>query len=291
MTDRIKNISRLIFFVVLFIIFNGLCIYYEKYTANNLSSVSARYDKASISPKQIEKALLNQSSASQSGITDITLWNRLKKETIQSTVTKLKQETHVIEVYGDMSKVLPMTFLCGNYVYGKDITGCVLDMETAYQLFGSTDIINNIVLWKGKKYYVRGVVKAKDTIMLIQISDDNYLFSNVEAVCSEKVKHRIADNEGCQLKNMLTDHGAPEPDAVIDGVLTLWIIHIICHLPLWMIVITAIILMFKDTFRLRPSKALFLLSAAGTMLITLNHTIFITGWGLSYLLLSYVFSC
>ncbi len=267
MLYKIRSHFSLILCSFLFIVSMGVSIHYEKYAERTLSSVSIRYDKAAVTPKQIDNIFEKVKHDSQTGLQDMTLWNRRKNELIQSNITNIPLQTNIIEVYGDMSQVCPANFVCGNYVYENDADGCVLASKMAYQLFGCTDIINNTIIWMGKKYSVRGVVKSKDTMMLIQVPDKNYLYSNVEAVYPKKVKQNIADNEGIQLKNLLAENGLPSPNAIIDGVLITWFLHILCNLPLWIIVLAAAILMIKRTCNIHNSIALLVLYGTGTILM------------------------
>jgi hypothetical protein len=242
-------------------------MYYLQYTQNNLGTVSVRYDKASISPKQIEQIISSLNKDHKTGLQGITLWNRLNKETIESKITELPVNVNVIEVYGDMSCILPINFLNGNYVYKDDEEGCVLDAETSFKLFGTTNAVNNTVIWKDKKYTVRGVAAARDTMMLVQCADRYSLYSNAEAYYPSKYAWKIADNQGRQFSDLLLDNGLPEPDAVIDGVLDLWLLHIICWLPLWTVAFYGAFLLIKCTYKMHNSKILFVLSGIGAFLM------------------------
>ncbi len=279
MIDKLKRNFPLLLLGFLFLAFSVLCMYYLQYTQNNLGTVSVRYDKASISPKQIEHIKSRMKKDHKTGLQGITLWNRMNKETIANKITELPVNVNVIEVYGDMSRILPMNFLSGNYVYEDDKKGCVLDAETSFKLFGTTNAVNNTVIWKDKKYTVRGVAAAKDTMMLVQSVDRNSHYTNAEAYYPAKCAWKIADNQGKQFSDLLHDNGLPQPDAVIDGVLNLWILHIICKLPLWIVTFYGAILLVKCTYKMRYTRILFVLSGIGTLLI-LSVMLHVTGFSI-----------
>jgi hypothetical protein len=253
---------------ILFLFFYYNSTYYLDYIKENLSETSARYEKATVSPKVMEKALENIKS-NTSEYPQITLWNRLMNESIESKLVESKVETNVIEAYGDMSLILPMTYIQGNYVYPGDFKGCVLDAKTAYNLFGTVNALNNRVIWKGKEYVVRGVVRAKDTMMLIQISDKDYLFSNMEALYQKRGNSHIIDNQEQSLKDLLTLNGAKEPDAVIDGGILCWKLGIISKLPMWILVIIIIVLLIKMTVQNRRSPLRCIIYVVATIIISL----------------------
>lgn len=228
--------------IFIFIVFTGLGIYNAGFVKENLSCVSARYDTASVSPVALKKAMNKLTDSDKTTLPKITLWNRLKKETIQNPTNHLTIDTNVIQVSGDISLIIPMKLISGNYVYENDDKGCVLDTKTAFKLFGTTQAVNDQVVWNGKTYVVRGVVKAEDTILMLQINNNNYLFSNIEALYQNNIKKNIADNDALHMKNLLIQTGYKEPDAIIDGVQVSWLLHFLCQLPLLLLgIITAVL--------------------------------------------------
>jgi hypothetical protein len=134
------------------------------------------------------------------------------------------------EVSGDMSRIIPMSFIQGNYVYPFDRKGCVLDSTTAYGLFGTIEALNNIVIWKNQEFIIRGIVKAKDKMMLIQVPEENHNYANLEAVYSSQNNNSI-DNQGQLLKDFLVQSGLPAPEAVLDGDFTVKILWDVYLLP------------------------------------------------------------
>lgn len=270
MTETKKRKLLLVLFVLLFTVFLGLSNYFQKYAENNLSNVSARYNTASITPRNVALAVDNQEKVASGDVPDITLWNRLQKEDITGKVTGNSVKVNIIEANGDMSQIIPMTFMEGNYTYIGDENGCVLDEKTAYELFGTTKAVNDIVNWKDKEYVVRGVVKARDTMMLLQLPGEDHPYSNVEAVYLNNQKKSVIDNQGQLLEDFLVQNGMPEPDGMFDGNEMAWLLGIICHLPLWIIGIQIILLLIKRTCELKKSIIMCVTFSALTLLISLT---------------------
>lgn len=271
MSEKKLKYLLLIIFSFLFIAFFELSSYFGKYAEDNLSAVSARYHTASISPKAVAAAIANKHKDSNEDIPEITLWNRLAKESIRNKTTGINTVTNIIETSGDMSQTIPMTFINGNYTYKDDGKGCVLDSKTAYQLFGTTNVLNNIVIWKEKEYIVRGVVKAKDTMMIFQILDEDHLYSNLEAVYqSKRIKsmNDIIDNQGKLLEDFLVQNGMSQPDGVFDGAEIVWYLNLICRLPLWIIGIQLVLLLVRKTYQLKKSIIMCITFSTATLLIS-----------------------
>lgn len=241
---------------LLFLLFSGFGMYYIRLVQDNLATASARYEQASVSPRMMSSALENFQYSTGMNEPSITLWNRLEKETVSSGITELPVETNVIETYGDMSQVLPMTFVDGNYAYVDDEEGCVLDTKTAYDLFGTVNAVNNIVVWKSKQYVVRGVAKEKDTMMAIEVADEDHLYNNIEADFKKKGSKMIVDNQGQLLKDMLVTNGMPEPKTIIDGNRVSWLLSLLYHLPMWILAFALILVLVKYTYRMRGSITL-----------------------------------
>lgn len=261
--------KRLYFCALLFVVLTGFNLHYEKYAWNNLSAISARYNKEAVSPELITEALDNLAAVSDTDIPKVTLWNRQKNEIIHNQSTGAKIYANVIEVNGDMTQVIPMTFTSGNTVDREDGMGCVLDTKTAFQLFGTTDALNNTVLWNNCKYIVRGVVKAKDTVLLIQLSDKKHLYSNVEAQYQKETAGSKVKDNGSRLSNLLVENGLNQPDAIIDGELISWLLHIFCTLPVWIFGFYTAFLLIKYTAGIRISAISCILCSFAVALILL----------------------
>lgn len=223
--------------VILFLLFAKAGMYCRNFIKSNLSSVSARYQAASVPVKDILKLNENFENNPYFNLPDITLWNLNNYETVFNKMTNITSKTNVIEVFGDMSQVMPMKFIQGNYIYSFDPKGCVLDTQTAYNLFGTTDVMGNIVVWDEKEYIVRGVIRAKEEMMLIQISEEGHLYQNVEAVYGEGEDSDSPDDQGKLFEELLAQGGLPRPDAVIDGDVISKLLGLIYLLPIWIVII------------------------------------------------------
>ena len=66
----------------------------------------------------------------------------------------------VFEYYGDISRLQLCRFRYG--YWPGDEKGCVIDEGTAHALWGSSDVLGQMIQWNEKTWYVCGVVEGKE---------------------------------------------------------------------------------------------------------------------------------
>lgn len=59
-------------------------------------------------------------------------------------------------------------FSCGAQLHTEDVSGCLLDSDTMYTLFGTGHPSGQVVLWQGRQYTVRGILHSEQPLMVIQ---------------------------------------------------------------------------------------------------------------------------
>lgn len=116
---------------------------------------------------------LYASCYSAQGIISITFENR--------TVERV----NAIGVGGDFFTLHPLTLVAGSY-FGEDSLmqdGIVIDEELAWQLFGSSDVVDQMVTIGGIPHYIRGVIK-KDTGRIRKAAglDESYVYLSYDSL-------------------------------------------------------------------------------------------------------------
>ncbi len=251
-------------YTLLFLVFSLLSMKYGKYTEDYLSGTSARYEKEAITPGEIDGALESRKEAGEE-VLELTLWNRLKKEKAENSLTGLQTETNVIEVYGTMTQVIPMKFLYGGAVLKEDVHMCVLDSVTAWNLFGTVNAVGNQIIQNEETYTVKGIIKAEDMVMIIPEADTKHKFFNLEADYLEKGM-KSTESQGQQLKNFLRNNNLPEPDTVIDGSFQSYILSGFYHLALWILAGQLLYLLVSAALLFKNNKALCFLAGLTAIL-------------------------
>lgn len=91
------------------------------------------------------------------------------KEQIDQTVTDpdlgRSVQTHVVSLYGSSESVLPVAPVLD----ADDAAGCLVAKNTAWQLFGSTDVVGQTICVDTNVYTIRGIVMIPATGVYVQI--------------------------------------------------------------------------------------------------------------------------
>ncbi|WP_167957060.1 ABC transporter permease [Anaerosporobacter faecicola] len=138
-------------------------------------------------------------------VPEITAYEMEEHKTVTNKKYGKEKATTKYLVYGNMQQILPLQIYRGNYVYENDYEGCILDKETAYELFGSMDILGQQVeveetilqkrtgVTEGENsgtedkqqqttssvkrvYYVRGILDTSHPVFMVQARSDQTTF-------------------------------------------------------------------------------------------------------------------
>ncbi len=83
----------------------------------------------------------------------------------------LNREREVTVVYKDFDSEL--LFQSFNTLSGEDKSGCLLDEETMYTLFGTAVGVGQTVTFDEEEYIVRGVIKDDIPVMVINYREED----------------------------------------------------------------------------------------------------------------------
>ncbi|MDF2543431.1 MAG: hypothetical protein K0S47_3149 [Herbinix sp.] len=151
------------------------------YIKEHYTTVSVRMKTEEITEDEVRSALEKEKSVGMTAIPEITAWSQQNDQEVGNTELGRVVKTSIIVVSGDISLTAPMSLLHGNYPYQEDFKGCVIDAETAYQLYGMEDAIGNTLNYKDKEYYVRGVVKTLSSLLILP-GDNETQYTNLEFI-------------------------------------------------------------------------------------------------------------
>lgn len=209
-------------------------------------SISIRFEEATISEDTLENILADQDTDSST-----TFFERKEKEKIHNPAILTEAKINVILFDGWMEQIIPMDFIKGNPPISDDLEGCVLDSITAYQLFGSINVLGEGAWWGDKEYYIRGVVKAEDQVLLIRQKKGqnqyNRIYSNMELVQKK-------NSSTSQVKSFLSMHSIEQSYVVINAFEMMKFLSCIIFLPYWIFTIWLGIYLLKLLYRNRKEK-------------------------------------
>lgn len=109
-------------------------------------------------------------------------------------------EVNCMAVSGDFFDFHPVKLVSGQYFSGSDLMhdGIILDEETAWELFGSNDVVDQKLYCNDKLLFVRGVYKRNtDSITEYARGDEPEIFVPYELLCNDGIGPAIVSIEVC----------------------------------------------------------------------------------------------
>lgn len=167
----------------------------------------------------------------------------------------------VLTFYGEIGRICHLACMQGALPSASDLSGCALDADTAYQLWGSHEVVGETFQWEGREYIVRAVFRAPAGMVLIpaQSVPDRTLFA-VSLDARKGADAASAAEEFCTL------YGLPSPDAVLTRSWAAPAGRFFALLPL--LALGGIILwqILRELWAVREMPVLFGLAVLGMML-------------------------
>lgn len=94
------------------------------------------------------------------------------EESLQSATNldlgKSASELNVLAIKGSSNLLVE-----GSNLFADDLEGCLIDNDTSYKLFGSSNCIGREIVYNDRTLVVRGILKGSKSNMIIQIPDDS----------------------------------------------------------------------------------------------------------------------
>ena len=185
-----------------------------------------------ISPVQLLRAERYAREDGGAAVPTAALWREHREGYVEDGDGRRSTSAAVLELFGDGGEVWPAAFRYGNYPARGDETGCAVDEATADALWGSARVVGQAVLWKGKTYYVRGVMKGSGGLLLVQGGEDaepwpNLLLRFRDGDAGTQAEHFLSQNQipgGQMLDLSLLHQGLTALAALPGAALTLGIL-------------------------------------------------------------------
>ncbi|WP_313134043.1 ABC transporter permease [Anaerocolumna sp.] len=226
----IKKVKKRLFFILLSLaalIIWGSGIYYGQYINEHYQSVSIRMKEEKVSEQALRTALKYEEIKNPENIPHISAWNHLEEQIIENKVLAVSYKARLIEVYGDIKQVYPMKLTKGNLLTPDDYEGCMIDQGAAYKLFGSIDPVGNVITYKNKQYYIRGIIKSPEPVFFIQINDIRHTYANIELVYVDKENgQELADA-------FVTQNNLASSYTILEGCFYAGILARFYKIPVW----------------------------------------------------------
>ena len=192
-------------------------------------TVSIRIHGTGVDAGSLDRAVANEMEKKQEA-PEVTAWNPGGSKTVTNRNLMRKTKIPVIYVRGDMQSAAPVTLAAGSYAYAEDEEGCVIDTESAWLLFGTSDAAGNPVMIEEERYLVRGVVRSDQPVIMIQDTKDTARFTNLEL--------KYQDTEWGQKygEEFIYQNGLADQYTIVDGSFWGKLVNWMVRLPLWIAV-------------------------------------------------------
>lgn len=227
MTSRMRKKLFIILLSLAALIIWGSGIYYGQYIKEHYQSVSIRMKGDTVSEQEFIAALEYEEVKNSTQIPHISAWNCLEKQVIENKELALSYKTQLIEVYGDIKQVYPMRLTKGSLLTSEDYEGCMIDQEVAYKLFGTVDSVGNVITYKDKQYYIRGIIESPDPVFFIQINDIKHTYSDLELVYEDKENGQEMANDFMVQNNLSGSY------TILDSCFYAGILDRLYKVPAW----------------------------------------------------------
>jgi len=97
---------------------------------------------------------------------DYAMWGEVAGQIIENPDFNRKHSADIIYVRGKTELFLNHT----GYLDTKDGTGCLIDKESAWQLFGDGDAIGRIIKYDNKEYLIQGILEDMESVLVIPVT-------------------------------------------------------------------------------------------------------------------------
>lgn len=172
----------------------------EKYISCSIENVqSEEKEQWGISSKE---AIANlEKEEEKEAPTALVFWREKENQTVTNQEFSRSGTFPVIEICGNSALLFPNEFPLTR----EDIQGCLIGENTAWKLFGDTNVIGKALVYQEKIYYVQGVLREKD-IFVCEVSKnsdillDRLTFYGDSYMEKEKIKEQLANEYNLSLK-------------------------------------------------------------------------------------------
>ena len=232
--------------------FSVICIQEAAYVKSQYTTVSVRYRSESMKGNELKKALVRERENGSQKLPDITAWTQLTQAEIRNDTLGHLERLRLILFEGDMKTTAPMSLEMGSYVYSDDKSGCVIDKNSAYRLFGTEAAVGNTLVYQNKYYYVRGVIKTI-VPMLVLPGNAETVYNNLEFY----YQGRNREQGEALTEEFLLQNGLMQDCVILDGYFYGKILHTILALPIWILYAVVSILIIRFLWKKCRKLALF----------------------------------
>lgn len=255
-----KHLPSLCLLLLLVACWGGSLMMSQKLSSLS-GDASVRYtDGAGISPAQVSRAIRYGKEDGNNSFPELTLWRESRDQAL-SDGTFRTASADVLEIFGDGSRLMPVTLHSGSLPAKGDLQGCAVSEDVAQSLWGSSDVVGKILVYNDFSYTVRGVFKGSKNLVFVQGGADEEKAYPALLLTFTGEKSNITEDT----QHFLTRYGLSAGD-ILDMSLLLWVSSFLSTLPAAVLILWLILGLLREWYRLRHTpllSLLFFILAAG----------------------------
>lgn len=93
---------------------------------------------------------------------DILLFTEKKEQYVENPVWYRRARITAVEILGDSTLLFPF----GYPLEAGDLRGCLLGEESAWELFGGSEVIGEEIVYEGRTYEIRGILPERNILVI-----------------------------------------------------------------------------------------------------------------------------
>lgn len=241
----------------------------QAYISDYHGAVSIRYQEPVLTARETDQMIEGMLTKEAPNIPEVTLWQRDENRILTNEERNASVSVGLITVAGDMSRVYPNSMLYGSYLSQGDEFGCVIDRDTAYQLFHTENAIGLTIRLEHKDYTIYGILQGMGSHIMI-VQEEKQAGSNrgeKKYSCMELV-FTDTDNAKYLAETFVQTNSLGTPTAYIDGYRYQKLSYLLIHIPLWFSAMVLVVYLARKVHGLKASRILFVSGWLGILLLS-----------------------
>lgn len=131
----------------------------------------------------------------------LVFWREKKDQTIINEEFSRKGVVPVIELCGNSALLFPDEFPLKK----EDVQGCLIGENTAWNLFGDTNVIGKVLTYQDKTYYIQGILRKKNIFVCEASKNSDILLNKLtfygdSYLEKERIKEQLGNEYNLSLK-------------------------------------------------------------------------------------------
>jgi hypothetical protein len=128
-----------------------------------------------------------------------------------------------------MNQIMPIQLVRGSMITSEDDNGCMIDENAAYRLFRTRDAVGRYLTYQDQSYCIRGVIHAKQEVIIIPVPEEDNAYSNLELVYTNKERGEQ------YVRDFMQQNALGDDYTIVEGCYYGQLIQMLTGLPSWLL--------------------------------------------------------